>query len=133
LNLDSLSAVFSARTLTLEVENQPCGSARLVLRTAPKPRQQVIELEQANRHEVKGRHVYSGAYCRRKGGIDPKIWYAECRYGTAERFVRCAEQHMREGRDAGREGHLWSEEKCVQVEVTAVRRAIVAAEIRHRA
>lgn len=78
-------------TRILEVENDAGGSARLVLRLAPEARQQVIELEEANRHKVKGLHVNAGAYRRGEGGIRSKIWYAERDSRITERFVRGTE------------------------------------------
>lgn len=75
----------------LEVENDASRSARLVLRSAPEARQQVIELEEANRYKVKGFHVNAGAHCRGERGIRSKIRYAERHARIAERFVRGTE------------------------------------------
>ena len=73
------------------MENDAGGSARLVLRLAPEARQQVIELEEANRHKVKGLHVNAGAYRRGEGVVRSKIRYAERHARIADRFVRGAE------------------------------------------
>src|SRR5258708_31298464 len=97
------------------MQNHTCGGARLVLRFAPEPRQQIIELEEADRHKAKGLHVHAGAYGRSEGSACSKIRYAKCYARIAERFVRGAEQHMRERRDAGRKGDLRPEEIRVQV------------------
>jgi len=106
------------------------GNARLVLRLAPEACEQIIELDKPDENEGNHFDVDSCAHCCGEGGVRSKIGYAS-HSGIAEGFVRCTEEHVRERRDSRGKGNLRPEKIGIQMKITAVRRAVVAAEVRY--
>src|SRR5713226_9707179 len=121
--------------MPLEMEHDSGGSTRLVLGLAPEARQQIVELDQPDGNE--GNHFNVDPRAQRGGkcvvGSQTDARDGLNGEGNAARLVRCTNQEVRAWRNGTGKRDLRSKEIGIQVEISAVRRSVVTAEIRDNA